>query len=630
MAAASHRPGPARLPPLVPAEVADVPLLRPLCLTLLVVSALVPLRDDDPPRPVEELVAEIEERGDKTPAATFDELGRHATKEAFAAIQDADRHVSEYGAKLRLYRSLRFFAADAELGEDAAGYLERRCRHRESDVYYAAAYALAEMGAAGAESAERLCRRPPHDWIGAIALPCVLRRMETETKRGDLVLLLEHFHERYSGDAEELVTALARFDGPAELRRMQGYLTERGARRWIQLRVVAALERIGSSRAQRALAECVADGPADDVCRAAIESLDRLGYDDHRKDLEELADEGTPLVAAAALVARAQLEPRAERWVERIHALALDPEPLRRETAALALVELLRRKADGAPTEQESAALASLMDDEEERVRDRLVQELLTLRSPACVPLFFERLERAGDEEREALHTALELLTGVDHGASPHRWRAWWEAEGQAAALPSLEVATERRKERQRRRNKERRTTFYGMNVTQENVCFVMDASGSMEAKNEWDETRLDVVKQEVEGALTRMKNGTSFNVVFFGSTVRRWREELTPMDDETRREAIAFVKEQGYLGGTAVYDALKAVFADPRVEHIYLLSDGQPYGGEIDDPKAIVEEVERWNRKRGLRIHCISAGYVNKMLVELAELTGGQFREAD
>jgi hypothetical protein len=98
-------------------------------------------------------------------------------------------------------------------------------------------------------------------------------------------------------------------------------------------------------------------------------------------------------------------------------------------------------------------------------------------------------------------------------------------------------------------------------------------------------------------------------------------------MGEKTRKAAQGFVSRQEPDGYTAVYDALKLAFEDKRVDTLYLLSDGNPYQGTIDDPEQIRAEVKRWNSTRHLKIHCVSLGGDILLLKNLAQDTGGEFR---
>ena len=79
--------------------------------------------------------------------------------------------------------------------------------------------------------------------------------------------------------------------------------------------------------------------------------------------------------------------------------------------------------------------------------------------------------------------------------------------------------------------------------------------------------------------------------------------------------------------GATNVFDALDKAFALEDVDTIYLLSDGQPAGGKIDDPLLLRQEIQAWNATRRIPIHTISLGGDVMLLRRLAEDSGGVFR---
>jgi hypothetical protein len=74
------------------------------------------------------------------------------------------------------------------------------------------------------------------------------------------------------------------------------------------------------------------------------------------------------------------------------------------------------------------------------------------------------------------------------------------------------------------------------------------------------------------------------------------------------------------------MFDALELAFSDEQVDIIFLLSDGMPSGGKIDDPDLILNEVRRWNMTRRIPIHCISIGGPTSLLEAIAKETSGNF----
>jgi len=80
--------------------------------------------------------------------------------------------------------------------------------------------------------------------------------------------------------------------------------------------------------------------------------------------------------------------------------------------------------------------------------------------------------------------------------------------------------------------------------------------------------------------------------------------------------------------GTTALFDGLEAALAVPDVRAIYLLSDGEPFGGRFDDPDEILREVAFLNQLRRARIHCVSIERKSELLQRLAAAHGGRYTE--
>lgn len=68
----------------------------------------------------------------------------------------------------------------------------------------------------------------------------------------------------------------------------------------------------------------------------------------------------------------------------------------------------------------------------------------------------------------------------------------------------------------------------------------------------------------------------------------------------------------------------MELAFTDPEVDTIYLLTDGYPSVGTIVDGNQLADEVRRWNRLRGIRIHTIALGGKSDFLERLAKDSGG------
>jgi len=572
-------------------------------------------------RSVPELLAEIREKGDATKASVFEALGKQKTEEAFDALVDGVDSITKYGTYYRAFRAFRHFKDVQKLEGKALDFLQEKTFEKKSGVFNAAGYGIREFGDAGFEHYERIVRRCPNGFPKHAVIGKLIPRLVERQGKDDLELLLGNFRVGTSGPEQLILDALPQFLSPRGLATLAAVLQQRKTPLSTKQLIVRALTPVENDRADVLIVMALKQKVVG-LQLVAIEALRERGYKKHARDLEKLTRSDDEELRCAALVARAALPVKAAAWVKRIMTMTRSRDSLERRAAARCLV--------GLDSDDALLALFDLFADEDVTVRRAAYESAKEKRAKSSVPLLFERLAAEEGNDQELVNDILELLTGEDYGNGVGRWKAWWKAEGEAVELPSLEIAEGRRKERGRRKRAAARTSFYGLSIGENNVYFVLDASGSMGAKNEWDETRLEVVKQEVEGALKRYADGKAFNIVFFGSKVHPWKEHLVEMTPESREAAVKFVKDRGLAGATALYDALKHAFDDPDMEAVYLLSDGAPSGGTINDQAEIRGFVAEWNEERKVPIHCISAGQRHPLLVNLALDSGGEFREVD
>lgn len=572
-------------------------------------------------RSVESLLAEIREKGDSTRPSVFEALGKRQSDESFEALVDGVDSLSKYNAYYWAFRAFRHFKDVQKLEGRALDYLQERTFEDKSAIFNAAGYGIREFGDAGFEHYERIVRRCPNNNPKQMVIGKLAPKLIERQSKGDLELFLENFRQGTSGPDQLFLDALPPFMSPRGLATIADQLEERQTALTTKKLIVRSLIPVENDRADSLLVIALKQKVVG-LQLEAIEALRLRGYKKHARDLEKLTRSDDEELRCAALVARASLPVKAGSWIKRILNMARSKDAIERRAAARCLA--------GLDSEDALQALFDLFPDGDVTVRRAAYNTALEKRSKSAIPALFERLGLETGQDQELVNNTLVLLTGEDYGAGVGRWKAWWSARGDAAELPSLEVAEGRHKERERRKRAAARTSFYGLKIGENNVYFVLDASGSMSAKNEWDETRFEVVKQEVEGALKRYTDGKSFNVVFFGSKIAAWQEELVEMTAGSREAATKFVQDRGIMGATALYDGLKRAFDDPDMEAVYLLSDGAPGGGTINDVAEIRGLVAEWNEERKVPIHCISAGQRHPLLVNLALDSGGQFREVD
>ena len=131
----------------------------------------------------------------------------------------------------------------------------------------------------------------------------------------------------------------------------------------------------------------------------------------------------------------------------------------------------------------------------------------------------------------------------------------------------------------------------------------------------------------ELTAALAKIPSNFAVNVIPYSNGAKPHWNELREVDDENRKEILDFVRKLRVNGGTNIYGALEAAFADPSVDTIYLLTDGEPSVGDIVVPDEIADEVRRWNRLRQIVVHTIGIGIDSDLLKRLAEESGGVYK---
>jgi Ca-activated chloride channel homolog len=145
-------------------------------------------------------------------------------------------------------------------------------------------------------------------------------------------------------------------------------------------------------------------------------------------------------------------------------------------------------------------------------------------------------------------------------------------------------------------------------------VVFVVDRSGSMSGK------KIEQAKEALKFVLNNLRQGDTFNIVAYDSTVESFRPELQRFDDETRKAALGFV-EGLYAGGSTNIDgalatALGMIKDESRPNFVLFLTDGLPTVGEKNEAKIAANAKQ--NNKLRTRMINFGVGYdVNSRLLD-------------
>lgn len=347
--------------------------------------------------------------------------------------------------------------------------------------------------------------------------------------------------------------------------------------------------------------------------------------------------------------------------------------------------------------------LLGALDDDAWPVRGAAVDAIKAMGSkavPEAVEPLIAMLETETGRLKGDVADCLSHLCGKAIGPDAELWRSWYEANKKdvvaRAKGSDFGGAVTGKGE-----NEGHGTTasFYGIKTTSKRIAFVVDLSGSMNfaanvaegpgagrsgggatstghgkaAGNDSpppedpsmkplppDPTRLDVVKKELMRAIWGLPEDAIFALVGY-------HVEAQLMGRGTQQATAAAKKAVGKMvdgwradGGTNTYDALVLALAlgqDPKredkkfddgVDTIFLLSDGLPSVGKVNEPSEIVAGIVDMANKRRVKIHTIWVGGADdgaqggnagpgaggkeanergeRFMRELAEGTGGQF----
>jgi len=580
-----------------------------------------------------DLVKQIEAQEQSPNRDLLEQLGQAKSKPAFRALARIADDLDGLWPKRHAFSAMRHFMEVDGLADDVVDHVAKAARSRDETEARAAAGALAWFGPKAHDARELVLLRGQDDLARASVLAGLRQAFAANPTDDALELVLEVVQSPQSGTRQQIIELLRAFRDEDSFDEFAKFIGSRGAPMTRKRLVIDAMSGhpVGSSEvvdvgADRVLSEA-AEGKDPILQYYALTAMARRGGTRNERVVERLARAKDPTVRRAALLVGAR------SGVERAAAgaLAQSSDPIARQAATIVLGE--------ADDDASLELLHRLMTDEDRIVRGEAIRAVLNRRDLRSIPFLIDRMDDEQGRLVADLSDALQTMTGRNYGRSQSVWQRFWEAEGDAFALPTEEQLAEAKKAREKAEEEleaagmRSAVSFYGIEVVSNRFALIIDTSGSMSAAmrpgryvGEEGTTRIEVAKEQLRNTLRSLADGVLFNIIPFSNGAYAYEDFLVELSEEERSLAGEYVDALQASGGTNIHDAIEAAFRDPEVDTIYLLSDGSPSAGPITDAGLLRDEVARWNSIRGIRIHCVAVGQDHPLLRGLAEDSGGKY----
>jgi len=429
---------------------------------------------------------------------------------------------------------------------------------------------------------------------------------------------------------------------------------------WFQLLRAAAGERLPillDIQKPGEVDEAVSEGPGRRV--AALRLLGHRGLPVFRSTIEAAFVDADPRVRLAA--AESVRGPWKQATIERV-GRALERE--RHPVVSQALVRLLFKMLQKAPKTMTPAArdavargAISQLGKAGWRTDMDLLGLVETYPHKSAIPYLINALDlsvkspdalvsavnkQASPLLRERAGLLLRAMTGAlvpldDANA----WREFWAKEQDHIVVPR-KLATA---------NPDGTASkFFGVPITGASIAFLIDTSGSMDSspakqgpitglrRMRVAKTRLEAAKQQMLLASQVMAEGSQYFLLSFADEARQWTRVPIKPGRRSTRSLTGLLSRLNARGGTNLYAGLIAAleveerkYGDaelPKIDELFVLSDGDPTAGEIRDSDSICEMVRHANKYAKIRINTVFTGTGKgaELLQRLAEENGGVF----
>jgi HEAT repeat protein len=358
-----------------------------------------------------------------------------------------------------------------------------------------------------------------------------------------------------------------------------------------------------------------------DLRSIALRGIEATAYEEALPLVIKLLRNKNELVRADAFRALSTFSSVPDKQVETIIKMSRDKDSGVRLSATMAFKLL--------PQEIATPLFGERLGDDVWSVQDVAVEALAEMRTLAATRLLAAHMDQAEGLVRSLTYRHLRELTGQDFGMAKSSWIRWLDSQPANFQLPNPGQAQEMLLKLKNKRDaddtKYGSVEYHDIAIQSGGAIFIFDQSASMGQKyTATEEVFLDHFANKLAKTIRQLRDDHSFNIILFSDDAKAWKPSLTQATDAAKKEAVGYILQQRSKNTTRLDKAIELAFRDPDVQQIYIMTDGDPSGGEHMKAK-IIDRVTELNRSRRIRIHTIVAGDVHgEFLTELARINGG------
>lgn len=201
----------------------------------------------------------------------------------------------------------------------------------------------------------------------------------------------------------------------------------------------------------------------------------------------------------------------------------------------------------------------------------------------SAVPALLERFKaETGRLRQDVLHALLSIAAGNLEDPTIEGFAAWWEVNGDGFVADPATTRSWRTEHKVGHINVKPFAGFYETAVISDSLVFAIDASKSI------NQGQLELLQKTLTEMFAVFPEEIRFNLVDFGGHVRLLAKGRMVNGKVRERALDVFLKKTELTFGTRIFDAIEVAMDVPEVDTLHFLSDGEPYGSQINNWRRI------------------------------------------